>query len=327
MRQILPAVSAALGIFFLLPAGAEGRTGTGLAFPLACQPGRDCWPVRYVDRDPGPGWRDYRGGERSEDGHDGTDLAIGDRRRMSEGVAVLAAADGEVLRSRDGEPDFALVEEGPETVRERPCGNGVLIRHEGGLETQYCHLRRGSIMVRPGDRLRAGAILGYVGMSGETSFPHLHFTVRRDGRPIDPFAAPAGEEQGWAPDAASALAYPPAVLTGLGLAVGPVEMRDLQAGFHDFASIPVTAPALVIWVRGFWFKDGDRLELSIRGPDGALLVADTRRLTRSRTFAFYFAGRKRPDGGWAPGDYRLRALLRRGQARVALERTVVLHPQ
>ena len=326
MRQILPAALAALGIFFLPLAGVEAGATGGLAFPLACEPGRDCWPVRYVDRDPGPGWRDYRGGRRSEDGHDGTDLAIGDRRRMSEGVAVLAAADGEVLRSRDGEPDFALVEKGPEAVRGRACGNGVLIRHEGGLETQYCHLRRGSIMVRPGDRLRAGAVLGYVGMSGETSFPHLHFTVRRDGRPVDPFA-PEDRAAGWRREVARRMAYRPVVLTGIGVAVGPVERRALEAGFQDFSRLPVTAPALVVWVRGYWFEEGDRLELSLRGPDGERLVDDVRRLGRSRSFAFYFAGRRRPDAGWMPGRYRLRARLRRGDREVARERVVILYPQ
>ena len=323
MRQILPAVLAALGMFFLLPAPL--RAGSGLAFPLACDPGRDCWPVRYVDHDPGPGARDHRGGPRTEDGHDGTDLAIGDRKRLSEGVAVLAAAPGIVLRTRDGEPDFALVERGPEAVRGRQCGNGVLLLHADGLETQYCHLRRGSIMVREGDRLPAGALLGYVGMSGESSFPHLHFTVRRDGRALDPFAAATGEEgAAWAPDIGRMLTYTPAVLTGIGVAVGRVEKRDLEAGFHDFASLPVTAPALVVWVRGYWFEKGDRLELAIEAPDGAAIVEDRRRLERSRSFAFYYAGRKRPASGWTAGSYRLRATLRRGSDAVSISRRIEL---
>ncbi len=322
-RQKLPAVSAALGIFFPLVAGVAGAAAE-LLLPLACQPGRDCWAVRYVDRDPGPRWRDYRGGRRSEEGHDGTDLAIADRKRMAEGVAVLAAAAGTVLRSRDGEPDFAFLEEGAEAIEERRCGNGVLIRHDDGLETQYCHLRRGSVLVRPGDRVPAGAVLGYVGMSGETSFPHLHFTIRDDGRPLDPFEPAGKRTAAWRPEVAAKFAYPPAVLTGIGIAVGPVEGRDLEAGFHDFRRLPVTAPALVVWVRGYWFEAGDRLELSIEAPGGDTLFSDRRRLERSRSFAFYFAGKRRPAEGWRPGTYRLRAVLRRGDREIAVERDLVL---
>ncbi len=325
-RQNLPAILAALGSFFLLSV-AGARAEPGLLFPLACDPGRDCWPVRYVDRDPGPRWRDYRGGPRSEEGHDGTDLAIADRAALTAGVAVLAAAAGTVLRTRDGEPDFAFLEKGPEVIGERRCGNGVLIRHDDGMETRYCHLRRGSIMVRPGDRLRAGAVLGHVGMSGETSFPHLHFTVRRDGRVVDPFDPGDSGASGWRPGIAEELAYFPVVATGIGIAVGPVDRRDLEAGFHDFANLPVTAPALVLWVRGYWFEAGDRLELAIEGPDGTPVLTDRRRLERSRVFAFYYAGRKRPDVGWKPGVYRLRAVVLRDGRRTELSRRITLRPQ
>ncbi len=327
MRQNLPAILAGVGMFFLV--AAPLRAEPGLTLPLACDPGRDCWPVRYVDHDPGPGLRDYRGGRRTEDGHNGTDLAIADRKRLAEGVAVLSAAAGVVLRTRDGEPDFALVEQGPKAVADRQCGNGLLIRHADGLETQYCHLRRGSIMVRQGDRLPAGALLGYVGMSGETSFPHLHFTVRRDGRVLDPFtAAAAGEDAAaWAPGLRQKLAYRPAVLTGIGIAVGRVERRDLEAGFHDYVSLPVTAPALVVWVRGFWFEKGNRFEFWFGSLEGSAGVDARRRIGRSRSFAFYYAGKKRPVSGWVPGSYRLRAVLRRGDEEVGVSRAIELLPQ
>ena len=73
------------------------------------------------------------------------------------------------------------------TSRDRNCGNGVVIRHADGWETQYCHLRRGSVQVAEGDRVEAGEPLGLVGMSGEANFPHVHLSVRRDGdrhRPV-----------------------------------------------------------------------------------------------------------------------------------------------
>jgi D-3-phosphoglycerate dehydrogenase len=45
----------------------------------------------------------------------------------------------------------------------RECGNGVVIAHEDGWETQYCHMRRGSVAVQPGERVARGQTLGLVG--------------------------------------------------------------------------------------------------------------------------------------------------------------------
>ena len=64
-------------------------------------------------------------------------------------------------------------------------GNQVVVRHAGGLRTSYSHLSL--IGVDAGDVLRAGAVLGRVGRTGNTTGPHLHLELRPDGgRPIDP---------------------------------------------------------------------------------------------------------------------------------------------
>ena len=62
-----------------------------------------------------------------------------------------------------------------------------VIRHGDGWETQYCHMRRGSITVLPGDRVAMGQVLGQVGMSGESEFPHLELSLRENGAVVDPF--------------------------------------------------------------------------------------------------------------------------------------------
>jgi hypothetical protein len=59
--------------------------------------------VNYVDTDAAPErFADFRCGRRTYDGHDGTDFAVRDQLAMEQGVKVLAAADGTVLRLRDG---------------------------------------------------------------------------------------------------------------------------------------------------------------------------------------------------------------------------------
>ena len=100
---------------------------------------------------------------------------------------MQAAADGVVKATRDGMADVSIRETGREAVSGREAGNGVLIDHGGGWETQYSHLLFGSVSVEPGDRVVAGTPLGMIGLSGQTEFPHLHFTLRRRGMAIDPY--------------------------------------------------------------------------------------------------------------------------------------------
>jgi murein DD-endopeptidase MepM/ murein hydrolase activator NlpD len=67
-----------------------------------------------------------------------------------------------------------------------PAGYGlhVVVDHGGGVTTLYGHL--GSTGLRGGETVAAGAEVGLVGSSGLSTGPHLHFEVRRDGRPVDP---------------------------------------------------------------------------------------------------------------------------------------------
>ena len=57
------------------------------------------------------------------------------------------------------------------------AGNYVVIKHKGGIYSQYAHLRPGSLRVKIGDRVAQGDIIGEVGNSGNSSEPHLHFQV------------------------------------------------------------------------------------------------------------------------------------------------------
>lgn len=76
-----------------LPTGAEVMM---LIPPIDCDIVSDCHIQQYVDRDPGPGWRDFTCGGLAYDGHKGTDFALPSLARMTEGVDVLAAAPGTV---------------------------------------------------------------------------------------------------------------------------------------------------------------------------------------------------------------------------------------
>ena len=201
--------------------------------------------LRYVDHDPGPGARDYMCGALTGDGHKGTDIAIRDLAAMAAGVEVRAAAAGVVDALRDGVADVSVDQIGREAIAGRECGNGIRLAHGDGWTTWYCHLRRGSLMIKQGDRVEAGQPLALVGLSGDTSFPHLHFDVRhgdqRD-RPVRRRRACAacgpGAQPLWAPEVGGQLGYQPVVLTDAGFATAAPQKEDVRRGWHRCPRCP-----------------------------------------------------------------------------------------
>jgi murein DD-endopeptidase MepM/ murein hydrolase activator NlpD len=65
-------------------------------------------------------------------------------------------------------------------------GNAVVLQHGLGVCSGYWHLSR--IAVRPGQQVKGGELIGYVGSTGLSTGPHLHFEVRVHGVPTDPAA-------------------------------------------------------------------------------------------------------------------------------------------
>ncbi|WP_271439688.1 M23 family metallopeptidase [Pontixanthobacter luteolus] len=64
------------------------------------------------------------------------------------------------------------------------CGNAVRLDHGGGLSTRYCHMSR--VAVRAGQSVRRGQVIGYVGSTGLSTGPHLHYEMYRNGRAVNP---------------------------------------------------------------------------------------------------------------------------------------------
>jgi len=322
-------------VFILLGAPATAGPPYDLALPIGCDPGADCWVLRYVDHLDGPGVRDYACGELSGEGHKGTDFAIRDLAAMAEGVEVRAAASGVVDALRDGVPDVSVAAAGRAAVAGRECGNAVRLAHGDGWTTWYCHLRRGSIRVEEGDRVAAGHVLGLVGLSGDTSFPHLHFDVRHGERSVDPFvglrrerSCRPGERPLWRPAVADRLDYQPLLLVNAGFATAAVDKDDVRAGYHHEPRLPATSPALVLWAESYWVKAGDRLRFRLDGPDGRTLLDETMAIERDRARFVGYVGRPRPEGLWPAGVYRGEIALERGETAVVqrkvLEREVIV---
>jgi peptidase M23-like protein len=317
----------------MLSAGASAQEPPAFVVPLACAIGSACIVQNYVDRDPGPAAHDYRCGTLTYDGHTGTDIRVIDAEAFRRGVAVVAAAAGRVRAVRDGMADVSVRALREGVVAGREAGNSVAIDHGGGWETQYAHLRRHSVAVRPGDTVRRGQVIGRVGMSGETEFPHLHFEVRRGRERVDPFVGPEGGEPCgagahplWTPEALAALAYTPTGVLGAGISSEPPVLGDWGVVGDGTVAFGPGAHAAVFWVQIYGAQAGDREELRLLAPGGRVLAGRHGRIPGARAQSLAYAGARR-TAPWPAGVYRGEyALYRGGEKLLALVREVRLGP-
>lgn len=217
-------IALALALIVCATAAPAGE----LAWPIDCTVGKDC-SLGYPDTD-----RDgvaHNCGKPGYRGHEGTDIGIS-QRMMDLGTDVYAAADGVVQWVFDGKFDACpdrfhpdcqpSSRNGPGTrLGNTVCtelgpycrdgrgrcywcfagGNVIVIRHEnvpGIFATRYDHVRRGSIIVTAGERVRQGQVIAKVGSAGNSSGPHLHFEVwgRTYYDPVDPWAGKCGPNTG-----------------------------------------------------------------------------------------------------------------------------------
>ncbi len=317
-RFAAPFLLTCLALALALQPGTGRADMPALQLPLDCSATR-CFIQKHVDHDPGPGLRDFACGRLTSDGHKGTDIAVPPADATGAGVTVLAAAAGRVRGLRDDMPDIDVTVPGAPNVNGRECGNGVVIAHDDGWESQYCHLKRDSIAVRKGERVSAGTRLGAVGLSGDTNYYHLHFSLRQDGRVVDPFrprsAETCGPESGRSPWP-SLPDYRPGGVVQVGVADRAPGWNEIKAGLEPVDLPDGTLPAIVIWSQLFAGETGDRLVFAIDFPDGRSR-SDEVRLAKAQPQLFRAWGLKAPPQGFPPGAYRGRVEFWRGDALLA----------
>jgi murein DD-endopeptidase MepM/ murein hydrolase activator NlpD len=97
--------------------------------------------------------------------HKGIDLST-----YRQGDPIVATADGQVVTIESEQGGF---------------GNYIIIRHKHGFYTRYAHLL--SFRVNTGQRVQQGEIIGYIGNTGLSTGPHLHYEVHIGSDVVDPF--------------------------------------------------------------------------------------------------------------------------------------------
>lgn len=312
------------------PAAAQVAPDGGFSKPLKCTLDRDCWIINLPDADSSAKVTDHRCGFRTYNGHKGTDFAIRDFRALDAGAEIIAAGPGIITAARDGADEY--FKQTPATrklIGRKACGNGVIIEHSGGWESQYCHMRKGSISVKLGDRVKRGQKLGLVGMSGRTEFPHVHIEFRVDGKTVDPFtgAAVGGGcnvplRPLWSKGAG--VRYPPFALYAAGFSDRSVSGNAVYSSARSPVSLPRHAPGLVLWAAMFGVQRGDVLKLRILDPAGSALSVREIRFDRSQARRIEYTGRKIPAPGWAVGGWKGEAILQRFVNGRTVSRTIIV---
>ena len=104
------------------------------------------------------------------------------------GIDFLAPEGSEILATNSGYIEYA-------SFLENGYGNTIIISHNSNLKSLYCHTSENYI-VKVGDFVNKGDIIGFVGpkylsngnLNGNTTGPHLHFSIFKDNTTIDPFS-------------------------------------------------------------------------------------------------------------------------------------------
>ncbi len=320
LRDSIPKSAVFVLLATLIPTSASAMDKSAerpaLSLPIDCQLGKDCYVQNFVDIDPGQTVLDPACGQASYNGHKGTDFAIISMKQMAKGVRVIAALPGRVIGVRNIMADRLV--KTPQHRRALPknryCGNGIVVQHKNGWQTQYCHLRRGSIKLKKGQLLNRGQTIGLVGLSGMTAFPHVHLSLRRNKKVIDPFTGGTPQSHCskyytqninslWKRDVQKLFPPQNSFLLRAGFTDHAVSLRELRLN-PPKPPTSASAPVLLLYASVANMKKGDRLHFVIRDVVGKTLLSQFgKTLARHKARYMGFAGKRRPKQGWKLGDY------------------------
>lgn len=170
--------------------GAAVCTGT-TAYAALTTNGRTLQLYQYCDRDGTVDYYDENGrslkknlmvtpvdGSRISSGYGMRRHPILGYSRMHRGLDFAAPAGTPIKAAGDGVVEF--------TRYDSSFGRNIRLRHAGGYKTRYAHMSRFARNIRAGVRVRQGQIIGYVGSTGLSTGPHLHYEVSYQGRSMNP---------------------------------------------------------------------------------------------------------------------------------------------
>ena len=264
-------------------------------FPVACRIMQDCWITNHVDlRGTSILKEDYMCGQKATDQYPSTDISLGSYAALAQNIAVIATADGNVRSA--GNVGGA-------------CGHRIIIDHDNGWASSYCHLKPETIQIREGTPVKRGQIIAAVGMSGAAEWPRLSFTLTRNGMIFDPFSGRTTLEGCEATSHSLWVGginppYEPAHITSIGFSTGFPSSAEIMRGMDSVPSASTEIPRLSLWGMMMNTAYGDRVNLVIKSPDNRILKEETIEMeSDDHYFPLYFTA-TRNNMVWEPGLYR-----------------------
>lgn len=329
MLSISKSLSILISVSFCEAAMAQSIS---LDLPIECEIGKTCFTQQFVDHDASKGVVDFSCGGATYDGHRGTDFRIKNLEVMRQGVNILAASGGRVNAVRDGMSDkLVRTDQDSADIKGKECGNGLIVQHDNGWVTQYCHMMNGSVVRKQGEMVEAGDILGQVGLSGKTQFPHLHITVRKDNKVIDPFdpkhtpqtCTTVNSDTLWSASSGLQEAQQPTQIFDLGFGDGATTLPELEEGVFSGFDLTKDSAALVGYVRVMNLEKGDRVQATLTGPKGVIAEKTQDPFDRRKAQTMMFIGKKKPKRGWTKGTYRFAVSVLRNNKIIERESTEI----
>ena len=142
---------------------------------------------------------------------------------------VIAVADGEVVYVQDGVPGY--------DDEVYTAGNFVRIKHESGVYSRYLHLVNGSVKVKVGQKVKAGAVLGTEGNTGYSMGTHLHFDINDGNGYVDPLPYLLGEKSFYKETTKITVGDKVKVKTGAVFSDGTKPFDEVYSTVYDVQSI------------------------------------------------------------------------------------------
>ena len=147
-----------------------------------------------------------------------------------------------------------------------------------------------------------------LGFPDAPSFPHLHVTLRKDGKPIDPFTGRGMESEcgqsgtsEWAEAATESIAYSAPGVFNAGFSDTAPSMETVMAGTSHADVIPPSADAMIFWAQLYGVKEGDVVHTKLVGASSGVLAESKTVIDKNQVEYLTFVGKKR-TGDSLPED-------------------------
>ena len=234
-------------------------------------------------------------GSKATDNNQSTHISLGTTQSHLSNIPVIATANGKVLEAQNI-GGF--------------CGTRVLIDHGEGWQSSYCHLNPETLLARRNQTVQSGQVIGTIGISGQTNWPHLSYALLRNGMVFDPFSNRTNLE-GCAQKSDTLWSgginplYEPAQVTSIGFHVGYIRTNSILSGILKPAEkIRSETPQLSLWTLMMNIQKGDEISLKIVAPDMRIVKQQTIIAGKSRVRYPLFFSASRGKLLWDKGVYR-----------------------